>query len=75
MAPEANYNKAIKLQAKIATVVTAFSRIREGQEPVAPKKDLSYAANFLYMLSGKEPDEYRESKHSTKHSSFMQTMN
>ncbi|MGE7930985.1 citrate synthase [Viridibacillus arvi] len=56
MSDEANYRKAIKLQARISTVVTAFSRIRAGLEPVAPKKELSYAANFLYMLSGKEPE-------------------
>ncbi|MCT6925636.1 MULTISPECIES: citrate synthase [Bacillales] len=57
MEPEANYRKAIRLQAKIATVVTAFSRIRKGLEPVAPKAGLSYAANFLYMLKGEEPAE------------------
>ncbi|KXH87197.1 citrate synthase [Sporosarcina sp. HYO08] len=57
MSNEANYEKAIKLQAKIATIVTAFSRIRKGLEPVAPKVELGYAANFLYMLSGQEPEE------------------
>ncbi|MDW0118463.1 citrate synthase [Sporosarcina thermotolerans] len=57
MSDEANYEKAIKLQAKVATVVTAFSRIRKGQEPVAPKTELGYAANFLYMLNGEEPEE------------------
>ena len=56
MSPEANYRKAIRLQAKIATVVTAFARIRRGQEPITPKPELGYAANFLYMLSGKEPE-------------------
>lgn len=56
MSDEANYEKAIKLQAKIATLVTAFGRIRKGLEPVAPKVELGYAANFLYMLSGKEPE-------------------
>ncbi|MBK3493574.1 citrate synthase [Viridibacillus sp. YIM B01967] len=56
MSDEANYRKAIKLQARISTVVTAFARVRAGLEPVAPKKELSYAANFLYMLSGKEPE-------------------
>lgn len=60
MSPEENYNKAIKLQAKVSTVVTAFARIRKGQEPVAPKKGLSYAANFLYMLSGEEPADIAE---------------
>ncbi|RXI98525.1 citrate synthase [Anaerobacillus alkaliphilus] len=53
---EANKRKALKLQAQIQTIVTAFSRIREGKEPVAPRKDLGFAANFLYMLTGEEPD-------------------
>lgn len=57
MNEEANYRKAIRLQAKMPAIVTAFSRIRKGLEPVAPREDLSFAANFLYMLSGKEPDE------------------
>lgn len=57
MSQEANYNKAIRLQAKISTIVTAFARIRKGLEPVEPRKDLSFAANFLYMLKGEEPDE------------------
>lgn len=55
MEATSNYDKAIRLQAKIPTIVTAFSRIRKGLDPVAPRKDLSFAANFLYMLSGKEP--------------------
>src|SRR5690625_2791982 len=53
---EANHRKAIRLQAKISTIVTAFSRIRQGKDPVKPKKDLTYAENFLYMLNGKEGD-------------------
>ncbi|WP_060788533.1 citrate synthase [Geobacillus zalihae] len=57
MTKEANYRKAIRLQAKIPTIVTAFARVRKGLEPVAPRKDLSFAANFLYMLTGKEPDD------------------
>lgn len=61
MSEEANYLKAIKIQAKIATIVAAFARLRNGQEPVQPKEGLSYAANFLYMLTGKEPDEISES--------------
>ena len=57
MSEEANYLKAIKLQAKIPTLVTAFSRVRQGLEPVAPKTDLGYAANFLYMLHGELPQD------------------
>lgn len=57
MDPEANKQKAIKIQAKMATIVTAFARIRKGKDPVKPKKELSFAANFLYMLNGKEAED------------------
>lgn len=57
MEPEANKRKAVRLQAQVATIVAAFSRIRKGQDPVKPKKDLSFAENFLYMLNNKMPEE------------------
>ncbi len=57
MSAEANLRKAIRLTAQAATIVTAFHRIRGGQEPVAPRADLSHAANFAYMLNGTEPNE------------------
>lgn len=53
---EANYKKAIRLQAKMPAIVTAFARVRKGLEPIAPRTDLGFAANFLYMLTGKEPE-------------------
>lgn len=56
MNEEANYRKAIRLQAKLPAIVTAFARIREGQDPIAPKPDFGFAENFLYMLSGTDPD-------------------
>lgn len=56
MDTEVNYRKAIRLQAKMPAIVTTFARVRKGLEPIAPKQDLSYAANFLYMLTGKEPE-------------------
>lgn len=56
MEEEANYRKAIRLQAKMPAIVTAFARIRKGLEPIAPRNDLNFAANFLYMLTGKEPE-------------------
>ncbi|ADH98865.1 citrate synthase [Salisediminibacterium selenitireducens] len=54
---DANRRKALKLQAQLPTIVAAFARVRQGKDPVAPKQELSYAANFLYMLNGEEPDE------------------
>jgi citrate synthase len=56
MDEEANYRKAIRLQAKMPAIVTAFARIRKGLEPIAPREDLNFAANFLYMLTGKAPE-------------------
>jgi len=55
--PAANLRKALRLTSQIATAVCAIQRVRQGEEPVAPAKDLGHAANFLYMLSGKRPSE------------------
>src|SRR5699024_2100030 len=49
--------KAIKIQARIASLVAAFARTRNKKEILNPKKEYSYAANFLYMLNGEEPDD------------------
>ncbi|PZD94067.1 citrate synthase [Paenibacillus sambharensis] len=57
MSAEANLRKAIKLQAQLPTIVAAFARIREGKEPIAPKAGATIAYNFLYMLTGQEPEE------------------
>jgi citrate synthase len=54
-AKDANIRKSERLTAQFPTMVAAHHRIRQGQEPVAPREDLSHAANFLYMLEGKEP--------------------
>lgn len=53
--PEANYRKALRLTAKMPTVLAAFDRIRKGLEPVAPTGEGSLAREFLYMLNGVEP--------------------
>jgi citrate synthase len=55
--PAANQRKAIRLTAKMGTLVAAFARLREGKEVIHPKPDKSVAWNFLYMLKGEEPDE------------------
>jgi citrate synthase len=56
IAPAADHAAAIMLTARFPTIVAAHARISQGQEPVAPRSDLSHAANFLYMVQGKEPD-------------------
>ena len=54
--PEANQRKAIRLTAKMPTIIAAWARILAGQEPVAPRADLGIAANFVYMLHNAEPN-------------------
>ncbi|MFC7186235.1 citrate synthase [Halorubrum yunnanense] len=49
-----------RITAKVPTVLAAFERARQGEDPVAPDPDLSYAGNFLYMLTGTEPDAVSE---------------
>ena len=55
--PEARKRKAVRLTAQTATIVAAIDRIRKGLEPLDPKRELSHAANFLYLLNGKEPSD------------------
>ncbi|MFD7601507.1 citrate synthase [Streptomyces mirabilis] len=41
------------------TLLAALYRLGRGLEPVEPRDDLPYAANYLYMLTGLEPDPAR----------------
>lgn len=54
-----NRRKALFLTAQSPTLVAAFDRIRNGKEPVAPRPELGFAGNFLYMLNGEEAGEVR----------------
>lgn len=56
-APGAHQHKACRLVGQLSGVVAAYERIRRGEEPVKPRMDLNHAANFLWMLTGDEPDE------------------
>ena len=55
---EERTDKALRILAKTPAIITAFDRIRNRKEPVLPKEGLSHAADFLYMLTGREPDPY-----------------
>ena len=55
MAPDANYRKAVRLTARIPTIIAAFDRIRKGRDPITPLSTGSTAHNFLYMLNGEGP--------------------
>jgi len=54
--PEAEYRRAVHITASLPTIVAAYHRIRRGLYPVDPRNDLAHAANFLWMLTGEEPD-------------------
>ena len=50
-------HSAIELIAKMTTILAAWDRIRRGLDPIEPRADLSHAANFLYMRTGKVPSD------------------
>lgn len=50
-----NYWSAVRLIAKLPTLVAAFARIRRGDEHIPPSDELSLPQNFLYMLTDHVP--------------------
>lgn len=56
--PQALRTKAIKLIAQMATLTAAIGRLRQNQQIIPPHPTLSHSANFLYMLTGKEPADF-----------------
>src|SRR5713101_1900453 len=57
---EASVEKAARLMAQTATIVTTFDRLRKGKHSVEGDPKLGFAANFLYTLTGNRPDEVME---------------
>jgi citrate synthase len=49
--------QALDLCAKVPTILAAAWRLSSGDEPIEPRDDLGFAANYLYMLTGAEPSE------------------
>src|SRR5467141_818841 len=54
---EFNRRKSLQLTGTLATIVASYERIRKGKTPIKPEPRLGHAANFLYGLWGKKPDE------------------
>lgn len=50
------HNMTVKMIARMGTIVAMWEHLRNGYKPVEPRHDLTYAENFLYMLTGEEPD-------------------
>jgi citrate synthase len=53
---DAARRKAVRLTGQITTACAAWVRIAQGEEPIAPRADLNLAQNFVYMITGKDPD-------------------
>ena len=47
---------ALQQCAVIPTLITSIHRLKSGEQPVEPRDDLGYGANYLWMASGEEPD-------------------
>jgi 2-methylcitrate synthase len=54
--PATNFDKAVRLLAKIPTLIAADYRFKKGLEFIPPRKDLSITENFFNMCFGKVPD-------------------
>ena len=53
--PQAQYRKAVRLTAQIASIVATYGRMKAGGGVIDPDPALGHAANFLYMLTGNRP--------------------
>ncbi|HUA61836.1 MAG TPA: citrate synthase [Verrucomicrobiae bacterium] len=60
MSTEANHRKAVRLMSQTASIVTGFDRLRGGKDPIEGDPKAGFAANFLYTLTGKRPDDVME---------------
>ncbi|GAA1517063.1 citrate synthase/methylcitrate synthase [Streptomyces synnematoformans] len=59
LTPAQRREDALAACAMVPTLLAALHRLGRGEDPVEPRDDLPYAANYLYMLTGQEPDPAR----------------
>jgi citrate synthase len=57
--PDERRRDTLVAAAAVPTLLTALHRLGKGLDPVEPREDLPYAANYLYMLTGSEPEPQR----------------
>src|SRR3972149_12331648 len=60
LSEDVRYWSVVRLIAKLPTIVASCHRLRHGDAPIQPNNDLSFAANFYYMLFEKIPDPLTE---------------
>ena len=54
--PAAQYRKAVRLTARVSSVVATWGRLQAGGGVIEPDPGMGHAANFLYMLTGDRPN-------------------
>ncbi|CAM3808438.1 citrate synthase [Bacillus paramycoides] len=57
---EVNKSRGYKLLSKVPNIVANSYHILNNEEPIEPLQELTYSANFYYMLTGKKPTELEE---------------
>jgi citrate synthase len=57
MSLEAAQRKAVRLTGQMTAACAAWTRIIQGQDPIPPRTDYNLAQNFLYMMTGDEPEQ------------------
>lgn len=55
--PDLDLGRALYMFAQLPTIVAAVQRRRRGLEPIAPRDDLDYSRNFLWMTFGELPSD------------------
>lgn len=50
------HTMSVKIIARMATIVAMWEHVRNGYDPIEPRRDLTHAENFLYMMKGCDPD-------------------
>src|SRR5215207_2374157 len=54
---ETNQKRAEMIVARVPIIVGMYQRLRSGGQVVEPRADLGIAANLLFQMTGREPDE------------------
>ena len=53
---DALMRKAQRITERMPLIISSYQRLRNGMEPIEPRSNSGIAMNFLYTLTGKEPD-------------------
>jgi citrate synthase len=56
LSPERRRDDVVALAAKAPAIIAALHRLRLGREPIQPRPELGYVADYLHMLHGRIPD-------------------